>query len=278
MRACKVTFSLVVYEQPLEELRKALDSLLLYKADKIIYIIDNSHTDSAHVFEQTDQCVEYYHMPNNIGFGKGHNFAIRKAEKAGSEYHFVVNPDIYFNTDIVTPMIDYMDRNTDVGQMMPKILYPDGKMQYLPKLMPSPRMLLQRKASKIIPQQHARWMQYFEMRSMRDDRVYEVGHVSGCFSVMRMDAFRKCGIYDERFFLYFEDTDLTRRIHREYKTLYFPMVSVFHIYGHGASQNPLLFFVFLGSLIKYFNKWGWFCDKERKDCNRFFLRQLQSHN
>lgn len=269
-----MTFSLVVYEQPLEVLKKAIDSLLLYKAPKIIYIIDNSRLDTARSLSVLDECIDYYHLPENIGFGRAHNKAIEKAAQTGSIYHFIVNPDIFFHTDIITPMVKYMTEHVDVGQMMPKILYPDGHTQFLPKLMPTPKMLLQRKASRFIPTQHAKWMQSFEMRAMCDDKIYEIGHVSGCFSVMRIDAIKKCGFYDERFFLYFEDTDLTRRIHRHYKTLYYPLVSVNHIYGHGASRNPLLFFVFLISLIKYFNKWGWFFDKERKTCNKTFLKQL----
>lgn len=271
---CKVTFSVVVYRQPLEELQEVIRSLLLYKADKVIYIVDNSPEDIASTLQHMDSCIIYKHMPQNVGFGKAHNWAIHEAEKIHSKIHFVVNPDVTFAQDVITPMVDYMEKHPDVGEMMPRIYYPDGRIQYLPKLMPTPFLLIKRKLYKLMPHHHGRWMERFEMRAMRNDRVYEVGHCSSCFAAFSMEALQRCGCFDERFFLYFEDTDITRRIHRHYRTLYFPFVSVNHDYGNGASKSTKLFFVFLYSLIKFFNKWGWFFDSERRRCNKQFLKQL----
>ena len=271
---CKVTFSLVVYKQPVEELRRVIRSLQLYPHAKILYVVDNSPTDEARSLTELDPSVIYHFNNKNIGFGQAHNWAIREAMKRGSEYHFVVNPDITFDEDVVTPMIDWLDTHPDVGQMMPRILFPDGRKQYLPKLMPSPLRLLQRRLRGLFPAKHTKWMQSFEMRSMRDDKVYDVGHVSGCFSVARVSALRECGLYDDRFFMYFEDTDLSRRMHAKYRTVYFPLVSVFHGYGNAASKDPRIFFIFLSSLFKYFNKWGWLFDTDRKQCNRAFLEQI----
>lgn len=272
---CKVTFSIVVYRQPLDELKEVITSLLRYKSEKVIYVIDNSPTDDAVQLQQLDPCIRYKHMQENVGFGKAHNWAIRQAERLHSQFHFVVNPDVTFTEDVVTPMVDYMEQNPDVGEMMPRVYYPDGRIQYLPKLMPTPFLLIKRKLYKLMPTHHERWMQHFEMRPMRNDRVYEVGHVSSCFAAFRMEALQRCGLFDERFFLYFEDTDITRRIHRYFRTLYYPFVSVYHDYGNGASKDPKLFFVFIGSLIKFFNKWGWFFDSERRRCNKYFLKQIK---
>lgn len=57
-------------------------------------------------------------------------------------------------------------------------------------------------------------MKRFEMRQMTDDKVYDIGHVSGSFAAFRMKALDDCGTFDSRFFLYFEDTDISRRIHK----------------------------------------------------------------
>lgn len=271
-----VTFSLVVYKQSLDELRQVVQSVLLYASPKKLYIVDNSPTDEARALLATDSCIVYHKMPQNVGFGRAHNWALQEALDAGSKYHYVVNPDITFNADVVTPMVEWLDAHPEVGQMMPRILYPNGDIQYLPKLMPTLFYLAKRKMHKFMPSQYDKWMQRFEMRKMRTDRVYDVGHVSGCFSVMRTEVLRQCGLYDDRYFMYFEDTDLTRRIHRVARTVYFPMVAVCHDYGNGASRNPKLFFVFLASLIKFFNKWGWFFDSERKKCNKEFLSQLSA--
>lgn len=149
--------------------------------------------------------------------------AIQEAMKAGSKYHFIVNPDIYFHGDIISPMLAYMDSHRDVGLMMPRILHPDGKTQFLPKLMPSPKMIIQRRLRMVCSSKHEKWMQKFEMRTMCNDQVYEVGHVSGCFSLFRTEALKRCGIYDERFFMYFEDTDLSRKFTGIIKQSTFPL-------------------------------------------------------
>lgn len=272
----KVTFSIVVYKQPIDELKSVVNSILLYTSPARLYIIDNSPTDEARILCEMNSCIEYQHIPENIGFGKAHNIAMKQAEAVGSEYHFIVNPDISYTKDVVAPMVEWLDKNPSVGQMMPKILNLDGTTQFLPKLMPSPQMLLWRRLRNIAPNFHNRKMQTFEMRKMRDDRVYDVGHVSGCFSVVRVDVLRKCGLYDERFFMYFEDTDLTRRIRQNgYRTVFFPFASVFHDYGHGAAHNYKLFITFLSSFFKFFCKWGWIFDSKRRYYNKSFLGQLE---
>lgn len=270
----RVTFSVVVYNSPYEEVERVVKSLLLYKEEKTIYVVDNSPTVSLPFICQLDACIRYKHFPSNIGFGAAHNWALERAHEEGSSYHFIVNPDVYYDQDVAAPMVEYLEAHPMIGEMMPRILSPDGTKQYLPKLMPTPLMLLQRQADRLFHGRCQQWMERFEMRSMRDDRVYEIGHVSGCFAVLRMEAYEKCGGFDKRFFLYFDDTDLSRRVHQHYVTAYYPMAYVYHKYGHAASKSTKHFMLFLVSLIKYFNKWGWLFDKERKRSNRLFLSQL----
>ena len=272
---CKVTFSVVVYKQSIDELRKVLQSILLYRHEKTIFVVDNSPTDAISELSEMDDCIVYKHLPQNVGFGKAHNWAIAEAKKLHSQFHVVVNPDITYQTDVAEPMIDFMLQHPTIGEIMPRILHPDGTMQYLPKLMPTPKMLIARRLRKVLPSWYERCMKKFEMRDMRTDRAYDVGHVSGCYAVFRMEALEATGGFDDRFFMYFEDTDLSRRVHSLYRTVYYPMVSVYHDYGNGASRNFRLFKIFISSLIMYFNKWGWFFDKQRRICNKSFLKQLE---
>ena len=269
----KVSFSIVLYEQAAKEITAVIDSLLLYKGEMRIFLIDNSSTDKLACLSDIAKCIEYHYTGKNIGFGKAHNTAFALAENWGSKYHFFVNPDICYSKDVVAPMTEYMEKNHSIGQMMPRILFPDGRDQYLPKLTYSPSMLFWRKMKH--PRRiHERRMQIFEMRGMENDRIYDVACVSGCFAVARTDLLNTIGGFDDRFFLYFEDTDLSRRIHEIARTVYFPMVSVYHTYARGAQKSPKLFLIFISSLIKYFNKWGWFLDKKRKQINDQVLRQL----
>lgn len=270
-----ISFSIVIYKQPREELLKVLRSLLLYKGEKRIFLIDNSPTDGHASLRALDACIDYRWEGCNVGFGCGHNIAFRMAQEAGSRYHVVVNPDIFYEEDPIATMADYMDRHTEVGLMMPKVLYPNGKIQYLPKLFPSPWQLLWR-TLKVPFRLHLHVSTRFEMREMREPEVYCVPSVSGCFSMFRLSALKEVGGYDERYFMYFEDTDLSRRMHKQYDTCYFSRVKVFHNYGHGARHNLRLFLIFMTSAVRYFNKWGWLFDSERRHYNRRALQLMHT--
>lgn len=274
MKDFTVSFSIVVYKQPLEELQQVVNSLLRYAGKKYIYIIDNSPEDNARVLTQMDKTIVYRYMGKNLGFGAAHNIALTFAEDDGAKYHFVVNPDISYSKDVVKDIVAFMEEHNEVGLVMPKILNEDGKKQFLPKLCPTPSNLFWRKM-KHPTKIHERKMNEFEMREMRDDRIYDVPCVSGCFSVIRLSALREVGKYDERYFMYFEDTDLARRMHQRFRTVYFPFVSVHHGYGHGATKSPKLFLIFVTSAIKYFCKWGWFFDSECRRMNGDALKQLK---
>ena len=94
-----------------------------------------------------------------------------------------------------------------------------------------------------------------------------VPYLSGCFMLLRTSTLEDVGLFDERFFLYPEDIDLTRRIHKKYKTLFYPYVSVIHEYGRGSYKSMKLLYFHIVNMCRYFNKWGWFFDKERKEIN-----------
>jgi GT2 family glycosyltransferase len=96
----------------------------------------------------------------------------------------------------------------------------------------------------------------------------EVPHLSGCFMMLRTAVFETVGLFDERFFMYLEDVDYSRRVHTRYKTVYYPEVSVYHQYHKGSYKRWRNLKYHIVSAVKYFNKWGWFFDPERKTINR----------
>ncbi|GAI80195.1 unnamed protein product, partial [marine sediment metagenome] len=119
-----------------------------------------------------------------------------------------------------------------------------------------------------------KWNQWYEMRTVSSGLIYSTSIVSGCFSLFRTEVFQKVGLYDERFFMYFEDFDISRRVNKYFKTVYYPKVSVYHEYRREAQKNPRLFKIFVKSAIKYFNKWGWFFDHERNEINKSTIEQV----
>jgi GT2 family glycosyltransferase len=90
-----------------------------------------------------------------------------------------------------------------------------------------------------------------------------------------MDALKKAGLFDEQFFLYTEDADLTRRIQKYYRTVFFPHVTIYHHHARGSYKDPRLMLYNIISAIKYFNKWGWFFDAERDRINNILPETLK---
>ena len=268
-----ITASIVTYNNHVDVISKAIQSILLSSQCKYIYIIDNSPVDDLKIVEGLTNLIRYIHNPSNTGFGAAHNMAMKLAMKQRSTYHFVVNPDIYFDHDVILPMINYMEQNPEAGMMMPQILNPDRSIQYLPKLLPSPLTIIWRKV-RFPKSLYNKFINNYELRFMADGVIHEAPVISGCFTLLRLKAIEEIGGYDDRFFMYFEDWDLSRRIHEKYRTIYFPLVSVYHEYYSGANKSFKLFKVYLNSAFYYFNKWGWFFDKQRKVINDESLAQF----
>jgi len=266
-----ITASVVLYKTNQSDVEKVIRSVKS-NADVKLFLIDNSPTDELKVFE--DESIIYIHNPSNPGFGAAHNIAIQKAMDSGAGYHFIVNPDVYFEGDVIMPMVNYMESNPNVGMMMPQILNDDGSIQNLPKLLPSPYSIFMRKFKRPSSVYNA-FINKYELRFVADDVLYNAPILSGCFTLLRLSAIKEIGMYDDSYFMYFEDWDLSRRMHEKFKTMYYPEVSVYHGYESGANKSSRLFKIYIKSAITYFGKWGWFFDKYRGKINKEALSQFK---
>ena len=261
--------SIVLYKHTVAEITPLINTLRQSTPVREIFLIDNSPMENKD-FGQLD-CV-YIFNGKNLGYGAAHNIAIRRSLEQKTPYHLVINPDVEMKSDVLGVLIQYMEENPSVGQLMPKVLYPNGEIQYLCKLIPTPSDLFFRR---FLP---AAWTkssnERFELKHSGYNRVMNVPYLSGCFMLLRTEALKNVGLFDERFFMYPEDIDLTRRINRYYKTIFYPNVSIFHHHKQGSYKNRKLLRIHLWNLIKYFHKWGWFFDQERKKVNENTLKAL----
>lgn len=267
-----ITSCIVLFNNDVDMLNEAINSLLNTELEVHIFLIDNSPTDNLKILK-TENRISYFHNPSNPGFGGSHNIAIRNAIELGSKYHFIVNPDIYFSGDVISTMINYMQNDDSIGMMMPQILNVDGSIQNLPKLLPNPFSILWRKIKKPA-EAYKKFINQYELRNVPQEQIYNAPVLSGCFTLLNLDAIKEIGLYDDKFFMYFEDWDLSRRMHKKFKTIYFPLVSIYHRYDSGANKSRKLFKIFINSAITYFNKWGWFFDSDRKKINKEALQQF----
>lgn len=270
----KITASIVIYKNPPHILRQAIDSFLNCPESSTLYLIDNSPTDELRL-EFNHPRLQYIFNDKNVGFGAGHNIALKQALDTDSSYHIILNPDVYFSPEVITRLTAYMETDSNVGLTMPKILYPDGRLQPLCKLLPSPLTLFSRRFLLFNPQWVKRMNHLYEMHFSGYDKIMDVPFLSGCFMFLRTDALRKVGLFDERIFLYTEDTDLTRRIHQHYRTTFYPEATVYHYHQRASYKNLIILMHHISSAIQYFNKWGWFNDLERRTINERILVKLQ---
>ena len=260
----------------MHQLERALNSLIPCFCVERIHLIDNSPDDSLSYFVRLDNRISYTHTKQNIGFGAGHNIALRRSLSSKVKYHLVLNADVYFDYDVIDKLITFMNANSDVGLVMPKVFYPNGDVQYLCKLLPNPFDLIIRR---FLPNIYffKNLSDKFELRRSGYDRLLNVPYLSGCFMFLRVSALAEVGIFDERFFMYPEDIDLSRRIHEKFRTIFYPDAFVFHEHGKASYRSKKMLFIHAINLARYFNKWGWFFDGKRKKINATVLDSLSSY-
>lgn len=265
-----ITVSIVSYHQSYKEMMSVLNCVI-NSIVSIIYIVDNSKNDSLRILEKESKKIRYIHN-QNIGYGGAHNIAIREAIEKGSIYHIVMNPDIYFDSSIIEKITRYMEENVNVGQVMPKVFYPNGELQYLCKMIPTPVDLI---FKRFFPKQFIeKRMNRFQLKFTGYNKEMNIPYLSGCFMFFRTIALQDIGFFDEKFFMYPEDIDLTRRMHEKYKTMFYPSVSIVHAHTEASKTNYTMLKIHMFNMIKYFNKWGWIYDKKRKKINLKLLKTL----
>ena len=262
--------SIVLYRPDWEQVSALTHALLQSQRVNRVYWIDNSPQATEQLPLQSER-IQYQHNPINIGYGAAHNIAIRESIYDDIPFHLVINPDIILDTKELDRMLDFVSQNPLVGSLMPKVTYPNGQLQYLCKLLPTPLDVFGRRflPSAWIAQRNHQ----YEMRASGYDKIMNIPYLSGCFMLLRTEAVKQARLFDERFFMYPEDMDLTRRIHRNYLTVYFPHATIIHNHEKASYKSLKMLWIHMVNMCRYFNKWGWFRDKERQLFNDTAIRE-----
>jgi GT2 family glycosyltransferase len=258
--------SIVAYNSNPVELEKAIRSFLNTSLRVKMLVVDNSPTEALGAMCR-GLGAQYLYTAKNHGFGAGHNIAIRQTST--TKYHLVLNADVQFEGNVLAELVEFLELNESVGLVMPRVFYPDGSPQKLCKRLPVPFDMLARRAFPRALKRlcHGR-MDLFELSNINLDMVLSVPYLSGCFMLLRKQSLLECGLFDERFFMYFEDVDLTRRIHERYETVYYPHARITHRHDRGSYKSLRLLVYGIWSAVLYFNKWGWLWDEQRDLANR----------
>ncbi|GFE58584.1 glycosyltransferase family 2 protein [Geobacter sp. AOG1] len=250
------TASIVVYNNRPDMLRRAVESILSCSLDIELHIVDNSPTQELKHYVN-DLPVKYHFYGCNAGYGRGHNKAIQECSE--SRYHVVINPDVIAPSTAIESLFSFMDQNPDIGIVCPKILNEDGTIQFLNKRYPNVFDLV---ARRFIPQAMHRFVRRrldrYEMKDVGYEEICEVEFLSGSFMFCRTEALEAVGGFDDRYFMYLEDADLSRKIQQAgYRTVYYPKTAITHLWERASYKSMEMTLVHIRSAIVYFNKWGW---------------------
>ena len=205
-----ITCSVVIYKQDVKSIVKLADKIMSSSTIDFLYLIDNGMEDNSNGYSINSK-VRYIFNGRNLGYGAGHNIAIKMAMAENSDYHIIINPDIDLTGNAIEGLYEFAELNPSGGLFMPQIRYPSGDIQYLCKLFPTPFDLIFRRFLPIRRLVEKRNLTY-ELRFADYNSMMEVPSLSGCFMFIRMSVLKKVGGFDERYFMYLEDLDLCRRI------------------------------------------------------------------
>ena len=269
-----LSISVVCYNSSPDEVRQLLESLLnaiLYLGQSQtlsvtpIYLVDNSDQTplSLDIFAEfralcTELKVDLRHLygQGNVGYGRAHNLVL---EKLDSDYHLILNPDVVLEEAALLEAISFINYKRGIVMLSPNAKDSLGAKQYLCKRYPSVFTLLVRGFfPEFLTRLFRKRLARYEMHELDEKEVSEdIPLVSGCFMFVRTETLKEVGGFDEFYFLYFEDFDLSIRIGKLGKIAYAPKVRIVHHGGNAAKKGFRHLKMFIQSGIRFFNKHGW---------------------
>lgn len=263
MHGAKLSVSIVEYFSApdilVETMRRLESAVFFARTSAILYVINNRPNQSLSLPDlQSDVFMELRVKSGqgNVGFGRGHNIAISEVV---SEYHLILNPDAFLEVDAIEKAIAFLDEHPDVGLVVPDALAPNGNRQYLCKRYPTLLDLMLRGfAPAVLRRLFRKRLNRYEMQDVvGSDILLDPPIVSGCCMLFRTDVLKKLNGFDPRYFLYFEDFDLSLRTARVTHIAYLPSMKIIHYGGYAARKGWRHVYLFMRSAMTFFRTYGW---------------------
>lgn len=234
-----------------------LDTVRCLKASGVpfeLFVVDNSPKDG--MAAQIAAILPEAHIlpqERNLGFGRGNNVVLPYLR---SRYHLLLNPDVTFEPGLLERMIAYMNAHPQTIILTPRVFNPDGTEQFLPKKQPTVRYLLGGRLESL-GKPFSRWRREFTLADTSISVPTEVQFATGCFLLIRTHAFvQRLKGFDPRFFLYQEDSDLSRRAMEIGEITYHPDFRITHAWARENTRTLRGNLRQIVSVFKFFGKWG----------------------
>ncbi len=200
--------------------------------------------------------VELLSGHGNIGYGAGHNLALREV---GGDFYLILNPDVLLEENALSEGLAFLAANPEVGLLAPAAWSENGQRQYLCKRYPTVLDLALRGfAPAWLRSRFETRLDRYELRDRTGDSIlWDPPIASGCFMLCRRTALERVGGFLPEYFLYFEDFDLSLRLGRVARLAYVPAVRIVHLGGHAARKGVRHIMLFVRAAVRFFNLHGW---------------------
>ena len=255
----RISVAVVFYNPTDEEMKQTkqnIEKLMSLTAFQFrFFLIDNGSPVQKldpSIFSDVQNVVNFINLEQNQGFGSGHNSVLSRLD---SQYHLVMNPDIKI-ADLTgfVQAINYLDHHEQVALLSPLVRdIKTGEVQYLNRKLPTVFDLLIRFLG---PRFFTNRQREFTKQAHGYDHVQQEENATGSLMVLRTAAFKQVHGFDPRFFMYFEDTDLTVRLAQIGQVVIYPDCMVYHGWKR-ANHSLKGMMPMIQNMVKYFNKWGW---------------------
>ncbi len=251
-QAVPVSVGIVTYNDR-EKAVRAVRSLIEHCTFDTVTVTVYDNDSSDHTAEAlADLGVTVVPTGGNLGFGRAHNLALGRPM---GRYHAVVNPDVQVDSDVLARLIDVMEEHPEIAMITPRILNADGTVQHLPKRQPTWRYLLLGRLSSF-GGPFAKVRREYTRQDECLTGLCPIEFCTGCFFVIRSELFHRLSGFDERYFMYMEDADLSRRVLEFGSIMYDGDVTVTHLWERESSKKLRYLWIHLRSCFQYFKIWG----------------------
>lgn len=254
---------LIVNYKNKEKTRRCIESIrradLAGLTHEIIMVDNNSGDGIVDEFKLKYPEVRGLQSERNRGMGGGNNLAARGAV---GEFLLILNNDTLVGKDSIKKLLNFYQSRQDIGLVGPSLRYPDGRLQYSCLRFPGILTPLYRRT--FLGQFAKRHLDRFLYAEYDHQTAKEVDWVQGSAMLIKHSLFEELSGFDERFFMYFEDIDLCRRVWQTgWKVFYYPESAMIHDHTRASANDRWYIAPFinrlsqihLASWIKYFIKW-----------------------
>ena len=273
MTELRISASLVLYKpnlHMLERTLRALQAAAVVAGQKMslqlnLTLIDNSDDAKLHIgvrdwFEVFRLAIpgwtlDLLRASGNLGYGRGNNLVISQAI---SDYHLVINPDLFVEPDALLRAVEFMQSHLEVGMLSPSVFGEDGERHFMCKRNPTLLVMFLRSFSPAWLQSRLSFVvDKFEMRDCDYDKtIHPLEYPTGCFMFFRTSALQTIGGFDPDFFLHYEDADIGRRMLKIARVVYAPQVRVVHQWARDTHRSMKAKIITVRSGLLYWQKWG----------------------